>query len=78
MEHLTNEVREIKTNLKKMGDKMKAAPEDFKQQMEEFLKVHCYTYYMLYVLCKVFSLSLARPRFSLYLVLSLPMFYYFT
>jgi len=40
VEHLMNEVREIKSNLKKMGDKMKKAPEDFKQQMEEFLKVH--------------------------------------
>jgi len=39
-----NEVREIKTNLKKMGDKIKAAPENVKQQIEEFLKVHiCYT-----------------------------------
>lgn len=39
MEHIVNEVREVKTNLKKMENKMKAAPEDFKQQMEEFLKV---------------------------------------
>lgn len=35
-----NEVKEIKKNLKKMGDKMKGAPENVKQQIEEFLKVH--------------------------------------
>ena len=40
MEHLLNEVKEIKTNLKKMGEKLKGAPENVKQQIEEFLKVH--------------------------------------
>ena len=39
MEHFGKEVRELKTSLKQMGKKMKAAPKDFKKQMDEFMEV---------------------------------------
>ena len=39
MEHFGKEVRELKTSLKQMGNKMKAAPKDFKKQMDEFMEV---------------------------------------
>ena len=39
MEHFGKEVRELKASLKQMGKKMKAAPKDFKKQMDEFMEV---------------------------------------
>ena len=32
-------MRELKASLKQMGKKMKAAPKDFKKQMDEFMEV---------------------------------------
>ena len=39
MEHFGKEVRELKTSLKQMEKKIKAAPTDFKKQMDEFMEV---------------------------------------
>ena len=39
VEHFGKEVRELKTSLKQMGNKMKAAPKDFTKQMDEFMEV---------------------------------------
>ena len=39
MEHFSKEVRELKTSLKQMEKKIKAAPTDFKKQMDEFMEV---------------------------------------
>ena len=39
MEHFGKEVRELKASLKQMDKKMKAAPQDFKKQMDEFMEV---------------------------------------
>ena len=42
VEHFGKEVRELKQSLKQMGNKMKAAPKDFKKQMDEFMEVSWY------------------------------------
>ena len=39
VEHFGKEVRELKASLKQMEKKMKAAPQDFKKQMDEFMEV---------------------------------------
>ena len=39
MEHFSKEVRELKISLKQMEKKIKAAPTDFKKQMDEFMEV---------------------------------------
>jgi len=40
VEHVAQQVKELKKNLTEMKNKLKKAPEDFQQQMDKFLEVH--------------------------------------
>ena len=39
VEHVAQQVKELKTSLTEMSKNMKKAPEDFRKQMESFLEV---------------------------------------
>lgn len=39
VEHVAQQVRELKKNLTEMSKSMKKAPEDFRKQMDTFLEV---------------------------------------
>ena len=42
VEHVAQQVRELKKSLADMSKNIKKAPEDFRKQMENFLEVHVY------------------------------------
>jgi len=48
VEHVAQQVKELKKSLTEMDKKMKKAPEDFRKQMEAFLEV-CILMYMSWV-----------------------------
>ena len=56
MEHVAQQVKELKKNLTEMEKKLKKAPEDFQKQMDKFLEVYVVMYHMFF--CKLNKIAI--------------------